>query len=104
MHIKQYLYLTYLQINMGVLQKNELYNEDMTDICTFLNKSVPGVSEADEDWQNKPMKTLSGGDYLTFERHEQAQSADWNGRTSSKRWRVSFQSLKSFTIKQSFYR
>ena len=69
---------------MGVLQKNEQYNEDMTDICTFIHKYVPGTSE-DEDWQKRPTKILSGGDYLTFERHKQAQSSKRNGRTPSKR-------------------
>ena len=43
-----------------------------------------GVSEVDEDWQKKPVKTLSGGDYLTFERHKQAQSDKRTGRTPSK--------------------
>ena len=43
-----------------------------------------GVSEVDEDWQKKPVKTLSGGDYLTFQRHKQAQSDKRTGRTPSK--------------------
>ena len=30
-------------------------------------------------------KYLGGGDYLTFERHKQAQSSKQNGRTPSKR-------------------
>ena len=70
---------------MGVLKKNEQYNEDMTDICSFLNKYVPGICEDDDNWQTKPVKVLSSGDYLTFERHKQAQSAKRNGRTPSKR-------------------
>ena len=53
---------------MGVLKKNEQYNEDMTDICAFLNKYVPGARDDDGN------KVLSGGDYLTCERHGQAQS------------------------------
>ncbi|XP_053398038.1 uncharacterized protein LOC123565316 [Mercenaria mercenaria] len=69
------------KINMGVLMKNEQYNEDMTDICTFVNQFVPGDDESTE----KPEKILSGGDYLTFERHKQAQSAKRNGRTPMKR-------------------
>ena len=77
-------------------KKNEQYNEDMTDICTFLNKYVPGVSEVDEDWQKKPVKTLSGGDYLTFERHKQAQSAKRNGRTPSKRLEGLIPKLEEF--------
>ena len=81
---------------MGVLQKNEQFNEDMTDICTFLNKYVPGVSQVDEDWQKKPVKTLSGGDYLTFERHKQAQSAKRNGRTPSKRLEGLIPKLEEF--------
>ena len=52
--------------------KSEQYNEDMTDICEFIHKYVPGHDESD-DWNKKPEKTLSGGDYLTFERHKQAQ-------------------------------
>ena len=81
---------------MGVLQTNEQYNEYMTDICTFLNKYVPGVSQVDEDWQKKPVKTLSGGDYLTFERHKQAQSANRNGRTPSKRLEGLIPKLEEF--------
>ena len=68
---------------MGVLKKNEQYNEDMTDICAFLNKYVPGA-RGDDDSRN-PDKVLSGGDYLTFERHKQAQSSKRNGRTPMKR-------------------
>ena len=73
-----------LQINVGVLMKSEQYNEDMTDICEFIHKYVPGHDESD-DWSKKPEKSLSGGDYLTFERHKQAQSSKRNGRTPSKR-------------------
>ena len=58
---------------MGVLKKNEQFNEDMTVICTFLNKYAPGAQE--ENDSRKPDKVLSGGDYLTFERHKQAQSS-----------------------------
>ena len=92
----------YLQINIGVLQKNEQYNEDMTDICTFLNKYVPGVSEVDEDWQKKPVKTLTVGDYLTFERHKQAQSAKRNGRTPSKRLEGLIPKLEEFPNQAEF--
>lgn len=55
---------------MGVLKKNEAKNEDMADICKFLPRYVPGHDEVSN---NTPIKTLSGGDYLTFERHKQAQ-------------------------------
>ena len=54
---------------MGVLRKNESKNEDIADICKFLHKYVPGH----DDQSNTPtVKILSGGDYLTFERHKQA--------------------------------
>lgn len=33
----------------------------------------------------RSQKKLSGGDYLTFERHKQAQSSNRKGRTPSKR-------------------
>ena len=72
------------QINLGVLQKNEQYNDDMTDICSFLHQYVPGHDSSDS-WQMKPQKILSGGDYLTFERHKQAQASKRNGRTPTKR-------------------
>ncbi|XP_061182759.1 uncharacterized protein LOC133191089 [Saccostrea echinata] len=72
------------RINLGVLMKCEQYNEDMTDICEFLHTFIPG-HETNDDWQKKPDKVLSGGDYLTFERHKQAQSSKRNGRTPSKR-------------------
>lgn len=55
---------------MGVLKKNECKNEDMVDICKFLHQYVPGH---DTDSQSKLSKLLSGGDYLSFERHKQAQ-------------------------------
>ena len=64
--------------------KNEQYNEEMTDIVDFIHKFVPGHDDS-EDWTQVPLKTLSGGDYLTFERHRQAQSSKRNGRTPSKR-------------------
>ena len=69
---------------MGVLQKNEQYNDQMTDICEFLHKYVPGTDDT-EDWTLKPEKILSGGDYLTFKRHKEAQASKRNGRTPSKR-------------------
>ncbi|CAC5412530.1 unnamed protein product [Mytilus coruscus] len=72
------------RINMGVLMKREQYSEDMPDICEFMHKYVPGHNETD-DWTKQPEKVLSGGDYLTFERHKQAQSSKRNGRTPTKR-------------------
>ena len=66
-----------------MLKKNEQYNEEMTDICMFLNQYVPGARE--ENDPRAPEKILSGGDYLTFERHKQAQSAKRNGRSPMKR-------------------
>lgn len=74
--------MCFIQVNMGVLKKNEQYNEDMTDICSFVNKYVPGAREENSD--RKPAKVLSGGDYLTFERRKQAQSTKRNGRTPMK--------------------
>ena len=72
------------QINLGILRKNEQYNDEMTDICEFLHRCVPGHDDGDE-WDHHPQQVLSGGDYLTFERHKQAQSSKRNGRTPSKR-------------------
>lgn len=72
------------QINLGVLMKCEQYNEDMTDICEFLHTLILGHDSTD-DWQKTPDKVLSGGDYLTFVRHKQAQSSKRNDRTPSKR-------------------
>ena len=41
------------QINLGVLQKNEQYNDNMTDFCSFLHQYEPGHDssgkEAPED-------------------------------------------------------
>ncbi len=56
----------------------------MTDICEFIHKFVPGHDDS-ENWEAIPEKVLSGGDYLTFERHKQAQSSKRNGRTPSRR-------------------
>ena len=67
-----------------MLQKNEQYNDDMTDICSFFHQYLPGHNSSDS-WQMKPHKILSGGDYLTFERHEQAKASKGDGRTPTKR-------------------
>ena len=74
----------FFQINLGILRKNEQYNDEMTDICEFLHRHVPG-HDASEEWNKHPEQILSGGDYLTFERHKQAQSSKRNGRTPSQR-------------------
>lgn len=66
---------------MGVLKKNEQKEDDMIDILEWLHQYVPGHSESD----SKPTKVLSGGDYLTFERHKEAQSAMQDARTPSAR-------------------
>ena len=79
---------------MGVLKKNEQYNEEMTDICMFLNQYVPGARE--ENDPRTPEKILSGGDYLTFERHKQAQSAKRNGLTPMKRMEGLVPKLEEF--------
>ena len=55
------------QVHQGVLRKNEQYEEDMIDILQWLHPYVPGHSD-DDDANKKPIKVLSGGDYLTFER------------------------------------
>lgn len=70
-------------MNLGVLRKNEQYNDQMTDICVFMHTYVPGHSV--DDANSHPVKTLSGVDYLTFERHKQAQLGKLNSRTPSKR-------------------
>jgi hypothetical protein len=66
-----------------VLQKNEQYEAEMIDLLDWIHKYVPGHSE--NDAASKPVKVLSGGDYLTFERHKEAQSAMQDARTPSTR-------------------
>lgn len=55
----------------------------MIDILRFVHDYVPGNNE--ESAESKPVKVLSGGDYLTFERHKEAQSAMQDARTPSSR-------------------
>ena len=69
----------HLQVNLGVLMKNEQYNAQMVDICQFLHKYVPGHEDGEDQSTQTPQKILSGGDYLTFERHKSAQSSMANG-------------------------
>ena len=64
------------------MDKNEVRKDDMIDIMTYLHQYIPGHSE---DSQANPIKTLSGGDYMTFDRQKSAQSAKADGRTPSKR-------------------
>ncbi|KAK3754519.1 hypothetical protein QZH41_019112, partial [Actinostola sp. cb2023] len=71
------------KVNLGVLRKNEQYEEDMIDIISFIHNYVPGHDENSSE--SKPIKVLSGGDYLTFERHKEAQSAMQDARTPSAR-------------------
>ncbi|XP_033113492.1 uncharacterized protein LOC117114067 [Anneissia japonica] len=72
------------KVHLGVLKKNESKEEDMLDICKYLHKYVPNHSD-DATSSQKPIKILSGGDYLTFERHKGAQSTMQDARTPSKR-------------------
>lgn len=55
----------------------------MIDILRFVHDYVPGNNE--ESAESKPVKVLSGGDYLMFERHKEAQSAMQDARTPSSR-------------------
>ena len=73
-----------LQVHLGVLYKNEQYEEDMIDLLEWIHPYVPGHSE-DCDANKKPIKVLTGGDYLTFERTQGAQSAMQDARTPSAR-------------------
>ena len=70
---------------MGVLLKNEQYNDQMVDICQFMYKFVPGHEDDEKQSTSQPVKIRSGGDYLTFERHKSAQARTANGRTPSSR-------------------
>ena len=64
-----------------MLRKNEQYEEDMIDILEWLHQYVPQSPSGDVG-NEKPLKVLSGGDYLTFERHKEAQSAMQDSRTA----------------------
>ncbi|XP_060583148.1 uncharacterized protein LOC132739445, partial [Ruditapes philippinarum] len=67
------------KVILGVLPKNETKIDDMVEICQFLHKYVPTCRDGE------PVKCLSGGDYLTFERHKKAQSTMQDSRTASER-------------------
>ena len=66
----------------------------MIDILEWLHPYVPGHSEENES----PTKLLIGGDYLSFERYQGAQSAMQDARTPSA-W-VLLQNLKIFMTRQ----
>lgn len=55
----------------------------MIDFLRFVHDYVTGNNE--ESAESKPVKVLSGGDYLTFARHKEAQSAMQDARTPSSR-------------------
>jgi len=55
----------------------------MIDIVRFVHDYVPDNDE--DSAEVNPVKVLSGGDYLTFERHKEAQSAMQDARTPSSR-------------------
>lgn len=67
-----------------MLQKNEQYEAEMIDLLDWIHQYVPGHSE-DDALPSDPVKVLSGGDYLTFERHKEAQAAMQDARTPSTR-------------------
>ena len=69
------------QVHLGVLRKNEQYEEEMVDLLEWLHPYVPGHDE--ENAEAVPVKTLNGGDYLTYERHQGAQSSMQDARTPS---------------------
>lgn len=51
------------------------------DILRFVHNYVSGNDE--DSAESKPVNVLSGGDYLTFERHKVAKSAMQDARTPS---------------------
>ncbi|XP_070564467.1 uncharacterized protein [Ptychodera flava] len=67
------------KVHLGVLEKNEQYGDDMLDILDYINQYVPKHSD------DTPEKILSGGDYLTFERHKEAQSQKQDSPTAYQR-------------------
>lgn len=54
----------------------------MIDLLQWVHKYVPGHSDED-DPSKIPVQVLNGGDYLTYERHQSAQSAMQDGRTQN---------------------
>ena len=68
----------------------------MIDILQFVDGYVPGNNE--DSSESKPVKVLSGGDYLTFERHKEAQSAMQDGRTPSSRLEGLIPKIEDFHV------
>ena len=89
---------------MGVLLKNEQYNDQMVDICQFLHQYVPQHEDSEEYSTKVPVKTLSGGDYLTFERHKSAQASMANGRNPSVRLEGLIPKMEEFHNQAEFLR
>ena len=84
-HVNSYNLISYiLQVNLGVLKKNEQYEAEMIDLPEWVHQYVPGHSKGDNIASN-PIKVLSGGDYLTFERNKEAQAVMQDARTPSTR-------------------
>ena len=77
---KLHVFSCKMQVHLGVLRKNEQHEDDMLEILEWLHPYVPGH---DEKSDSKPVNVLSGGDYLTFERHKEAQSNIQDARTPS---------------------
>ena len=90
-----YLLIT-LQVHIGVLKKNECKKDDMIDIVSHLHQYTPGHSVDQEEQVQATEKVLSGGDYLTFERHKAAQSAKADGRNPSKRLQCMVAKMEDF--------
>ena len=65
----------------------------MIDILEFLHPYVPCH---DPETTRKPVKVLSGGDYLTSERHKEAQSSMQDARTPSSRLEVLIPKVEDF--------
>ena len=72
------------KLNVGVLRKNEQYNDQMVDIVEFVHQFVPGTDNT-EDPNLRPITVPMIGDYLTVERGLEALSSKRNGRTPSKK-------------------
>ncbi len=88
---------------MGVLHKNEQYEDDMVEILQWLHKYVPNhctSTDGKESEIKQPVNTFSGGDYLTFERHKGAQSAMQDARTPSTRLEGLIPKIEDFICKQ----
>ena len=70
----------------------------MVDIVSFLHAYVPGHDEASSE--SKQVKVLSESDYLTFERHKEAQSEPWKTQEILLQdWKALLQRQRTFTHK-----